>query len=919
MALRDRVRRLLGRRDAPGQESAQPVTKRRTPRPAPKVTPVADQAVVAQEPGSVPANSSAPTPSSAKRSKTSPRPASSTAPTPPAPRSPQSKVARSAKPAPAAARGGGGAPKAPTATPQTKRALTAENRAELMTLLERRRFVRHPPKQRKPDPESVPNDGYRLLDELRDKVGGMLLLTATPMQLHDFELYSMIELVEPGLFRSYHDFATSREEIASINEAVTVLRSQRPRKADIDRCLDLLRSYDAPVQLLEAASVGRDGREVAALWLSRCHRLSEALVRNRKAEIGGFTKRVAHRIEVEPGNSELKLERDVQAYIRHRYANTDRRKRTAVGLVLVAFQKMACSSTRALAGALETRAARLMREALDDEHQLIDDPDMADAALALATLTSPDAVDEAATLTSLARRARRIEDAKLVALDELVDRLLASGESEKVLIFSQFLGSIEMIRERLAAKHRVEVFTGAMSRDEKEKAHEAFRRHVQVLICSEAGGEGRNFQFCHNIVNYDLPWNPMKIEQRIGRVDRVGQTRDVQIFNFAVNGMLDERILNVLEYRIQLFTETVGALDPILESFEDEIGRIALGSEGEADAAFRKLDRELEDEIRESLQLEQLRRDFVLDWRSLQRDAAGKALGRAPRATREDLETFCRAAVGRYGSLGSVESSAEGGLFVKVPGMIRRAGKEIEPDYRGSFDVAEALRDERMHFFAMGHPLVEALLDTTGDPWWSPVTAFESEDWRSDEPALLVDYRIELYGIRNSGKLHSHVVTASDVRPAVSLLPPSDPSLEVELPAWPRSMVRDMAARSKAAAREDALATLAAFKAEHAAIVEAEFERLNRMYESRRFFVDDRIARNEREIDRLKREGTESQKRILPARQGQVAADQKRLAELEQERKERVQAVRAEIPSHRLTLLGAAMIVRPGRLTEMRR
>jgi hypothetical protein len=128
-----------------------------------------------------------------------------------------------------------------------------------------------------------------------------------------------------------------------------------------------------------------------------------------------------------------------------------------------------------------------------------------------------------------------------------------------------------------------------------------------------------------------------------------------------------------------------------------------------------------------------------------------------------------------------------------------------------------------------------------------------------------------------------------------------------------------MAALSKVAAREDALAVFAAFREEHAAIVEAELERLNRMYESRRVFIDDRIARNQREIERLKREGTVAQKRILPAREGQVTADQKRLAELEDERKARVKSVQAEIPSHKLTLLGAAMIVRPGGLMEMKR
>ncbi len=308
-----------------------------------------------------------------------------------------------------------------------------------------------------------------------------------------------------------------------------------------------------------------------------------------------------------------------------------------------------------------------------------------------------------------------MDDAKLEALDSLVETILSQDPDEKVLIFSQFLGSIEMIRARLADRHRVRVFHGGISRDEKDQAHQAFRRDTQVLISSEAGGEGRNFQFCHIVVNYDLPWNPMKIEQRIGRVDRVGQTRDVEIYNFAVSGMLDEHILDVLEHRIQIFTETVGALDPILESFEEEVERIVLADERGGRAAFRRLDAELNEQIGKARELEELRRDFVLDWRSLQRDEASRVLGRKPRATRDDLERFCRATIGRFGSFGGVEAHPAGGLFVRVPGMLRKGRREVEEDYRGSFDVAEALRDEGMQFFAMGHPLVESIIDSVGD------------------------------------------------------------------------------------------------------------------------------------------------------------------------------------------------------------
>jgi hypothetical protein len=788
---------------------------------------------------------------------------------------------------------------------------------DLDALLRRQPSLDRVRTRRSEDPESRSNDGYRLLEALRDKIGGMLLLTATPMQLHDFELYSMVELVEPGLFNGYGDFSGSRSETAAVNRAVTALQSERPSRDALDEARRLLDQFAAPPELIGALNGQRAARLAAAEWLSRCHRLARALVRNRKTEIGGFTSRVAHRIEVVPSEAELNLQADLLDYIRERFATTDRRKRTAIGLVLVVFQKMLCSSSQALAGSLESRRDRLQGE-LEGEAPApsSDDPDLIEQERRLHTLEADDLTGEVSTLASLARRGRGIEDAKLVAVGELVDRILARDPNEKVLIFSQFLESIEMIRARLAARHSVRVFHGGMSREEKDAAHKEFRHGTQVLVSSEAGGEGRNFQFCHIVVNYDLPWNPMKIEQRIGRVDRVGQTRDVEIYNFAVRGMLDERILDVLERRIQVFTETVGALDPILESFEEDIGRIALGEDGDIDAAFARLDANLEEEVRKAKELEELRRDFVLDWRSLQRDEAAKMLGRQPRATRDDLERFCRAAIGRFPT-GGIENHMDGGLFVRVPGILRTGRNKVDEDYRGSFDVQAALNEEQLQFFAMGHPLVESILGAVGDPWWHPVGALESAEWTGDEPAFLVDYRLELHGIRNSGCLITHLVTEEGVRSPVEVIEPTEPTLVVKLPALTSERVRRLHEMSKDAARGEAQERFEAFNSEHAGFVEQELERLGRMFDSRRGLLDDRVERNLRQISLLEQAGTEREKRILPALRGQIDADRKRLAALEDERMERLNALHATIPGQYLRLLGVTMIVRPGKLKEM--
>jgi SNF2 family DNA or RNA helicase len=114
------------------------------------------------------------------------------------------------------------------------------------------------------------------------------------------------------------------------------------------------------------------------------------------------------------------------------------------------------------------------------------------------------------------------------------------------------------------------LFHGGMSSAEKDEAVRRFREEVPVLLATESGGEGRNLQFCNTMINFDLPWNPLQIEQRIGRIHRIGQTREVFIFNLANRFSLEEYILSVLDAKLNLFELVVGELDMILGNLNDE-------------------------------------------------------------------------------------------------------------------------------------------------------------------------------------------------------------------------------------------------------------------------------------------------------------------------------------------------------------
>jgi SNF2 family DNA or RNA helicase len=153
------------------------------------------------------------------------------------------------------------------------------------------------------------------------------------------------------------------------------------------------------------------------------------------------------------------------------------------------------------------------------------------------------------------------------------DRLLGllAEFPDKLVVFTQFRATQEMLRRRLGeAGHDVAVFHGGLSRLEKEAAIEHFRNSARVLLCTESGSEGRNLQFAHGLCNFDLPWNPMKIEQRIGRLSRIGQSRDVYVFNLVAAGTVEAAVLHLLEAKLSMFELVIGEVDMILGNLDDE-------------------------------------------------------------------------------------------------------------------------------------------------------------------------------------------------------------------------------------------------------------------------------------------------------------------------------------------------------------
>lgn len=170
---------------------------------------------------------------------------------------------------------------------------------------------------------------------------------------------------------------------------------------------------------------------------------------------------------------------------------------------------------------------------------------------------------------------------------------LIGDKKEKFIIFTEYRAS-QLYLQWFLQQHGISSvpFRGGFKRGKKDWMKQLFQNKVQVLIATEAGGEGINLQFCNNMINYDLPWNPMRLEQRIGRIHRFGQKEDVNIFNFAIKDTIEDHVLSLLYEKIKLFERVVGNLDAILSELdirdvESEIKTIFAESSTDGEAKIK--------------------------------------------------------------------------------------------------------------------------------------------------------------------------------------------------------------------------------------------------------------------------------------------------------------------------------------------
>lgn len=483
--------------------------------------------------------------------------------------------------------------------------------------------------------KDTPNQLLHLMRRLKTKTQGLILLTATPMQVAPLEVWDLLSLLDmpaewtADQFLKFFELAVhpapDEKDLAFMARLFRVMEAHyapvsledairlepNHRKIIANKVLKALRDRSTiPLKMLQA------GERRYALALMRSYSPTRVLISRHTRELlrryhqaDKLATRIATRnvtdLLVTPSPAERMLYDDVEDYISSTYDNASKNERTAVGFVMTIYRRRLASSFYALEQTLQKRLDMLEQRASVTQLSFEDIPD---DDLEDDVLDSDDAEklekkalrqEEAHVIRKLLEDTKKLPvDTKVQSLITVIDKLQHDGYRQ-VIVFTQYTDSLDFLRQQLV-RHRkpgsILCFSGRGGERwsnqsweiiSREKTKQLFREgEAEILLCTDAAAEGLNFQFCGALINYDMPWNPMKVEQRIGRIDRLGQQFEtIRIINLMYADTVEADIYQTLRNRIGLFGAFVGKLQPILSRLPRAFSELALVSRERQEAA----------------------------------------------------------------------------------------------------------------------------------------------------------------------------------------------------------------------------------------------------------------------------------------------------------------------------------------------
>ena len=577
---------------------------------------------------------------------------------------------------------------------------------------------------------------HKLGLSLSSLADSMLLLTATPINLGNQDLFNLLRVLNE---EEYDDFSLFMRKLEINKTIVEIEKEIVKNNPDIELCISQLtqlshtaerdRFLNNPIYNEVLERMGElDINDRQALIqiqhdIASINMTGHIITRTKKRDVQeDVAQRTAQVISHEFTYEEMKFYDKVTEFVREHTENG------FYAFVVINYQRQVASCIQAMIKKYESKFDFIPFEEYPEESdQEVEDWD---------TIKEEDFSINQKRISNIISKIPIPKgiDSKYDALLKLLKELDTKEPNRKILLFSYFVGTLNYLEERLKMDgYSNLVIHGRYDPFERYERIEQFKKDqtIRILLSSEVGSEGLDFQFCHILINYDLPWNPMKVEQRIGRLDRFGQESErILIFNLVTKGTIEERILQRLYDRINIFEESIGDLEPILGEIMGDLQRDLLSSKLTIEEQQKKLKNVADIIVRKRVQQEELEKE------------SGKLIGFDEYFEQElDLitknkrfispkenETFVREYLINVHPKSKLVKTNNDNIYIfhisdKLLDDIRRDVSENDPSLRDfimkyssqenkmkvTFNSEQANLDKNLEFININHPLIKCI------------------------------------------------------------------------------------------------------------------------------------------------------------------------------------------------------------------
>lgn len=608
---------------------------------------------------------------------------------------------------------------------------------------------------------------FRLAETLRNYTRDMIFLTATPHQGDAYQFWSLIQLLDDQLFESPDSMLdhrgllnrvmfrrTKREATDAEGKPIFMRRQVHTQTFPMaakerwfyERLTEYLREGYGVAGIGEKKTTSRQ-RAVGFVMATFQKMMSSSPRAIRQA----LRRRLLVLLALEQMALERKIQKSHSAGLAEKILKIQDEMRT----LAVETASIPSSAERmALADSYIAKVKqRIARKGYPSEELT---PWALDAEDEAENVIYSEAVipDESRKVRELIKIAPEGTDRKFDTLIRAIEQVRRLSPEEKIVIFTQYRETLEFLKDELSklyGEEKIATIKGGPLED-KIAAVESFWEPdgAKFLISTSAGGEGINLQVCHILFNYDLPWNPMAIEQRIGRIHRYGQTDTVQVYNLVAEDTVEERIYNLLEEKLLEIAQTIGKVDKVtgevMEDFRSEILGF-LGSSPDyqelykkalIDKDYKRTEAEIVETIQRARRASETLRDLAQDLESFN---FGRYRNMKGPYTLDDLRLFVERGILRLGGAFIPKGDV---FYIETPEILHHYSN-ISPRYENVvFDRKLAMRKCKAELFGLGHPLVDALIEHLRGPDLSGevtiVKALSGEDSISFRCIFMVNF-----------------------------------------------------------------------------------------------------------------------------------------------------------------------------------